>query len=428
VRRLREEEGWTVVSAMLVGIVVLGLGLAVMATVDVQSRQSGVERAKEGAFQLAESALNNTTLQLTRTWPTSTSTAYPLCTQASSPSSTCIGSSLAPNFTGTSGTAPRGGTDFNSTPTFTTRILDDMGGPSYYSESLVGTAPAYDANADGYVWVRSNSAVAGHTSVLVQLVGQGQVRQETLPKNAITAGFFKTTNTGKKVIVDAKGTSAVAGNIAARCATSAPSAANSCLGYDPTKGQLSPASAWKASYVDGNTTPTASNRSALGSAALARLKQRAITLGTYYAAGSCPSSLTGPVLPDGTRALIYVENANCSYSGGTFNSAALPGVVIFGAGTLTLGGSATYNGLIYMANGQGTAPSSGPCTSSYQNTVVTTTGTALIKGSIYIDKCGGYLAGASGLNFVYDANAANFVVSNGVVQAVKNSFRFISSS
>ncbi len=68
---------------------------------------------------------------------------------------------------------------------------------------------------------------------------------------------------------------------------------------------------------------------------------------TYYATG-CPSSLAG--------AFIYIENANCSYTGGSINSAAAPGVVIMGGGTLSLGGNSKYYGLIYNANSQGSNP------------------------------------------------------------------------
>jgi Tfp pilus assembly protein PilE len=424
-RRLREEEGFTVVAAMIVGIIVLGMGMALLAGVNVQSRQSGVERAKEAAFVVSESALNNTSQQLTRSWPTTTGTAYPTCTQASVPSATCTGNSLTPNYTNTNSGAPRGGVDFNSSPTYTVQVIDDLDGPNYYNESLLTRgACACDLSGatgtpDGFVWVRATSNVNGHTSVVVQLVGKGATKQVSLPLNAITAGWFATTNNGKKVIVDAKGSSAVAGNVAVRCATAAPSSSNNCLKYDPSKGQLVPASAWKASYQDGSGPPNATNRSSLDSATLLTLKQRAQSLGTYYATG-CPPSLTGQ--------LIYVENANCSYSTGTGNTQSNTGVVIFGSGTLTLAGNFVYYGLVYMANGQGTAPASGVCTSAYQNTVVTTSGTSFIKGSLFIDKCGGYAAGSSGLNFQYDSGVFAKLVTDGAVGTIKNSFRIISSS
>jgi hypothetical protein len=101
---------------------------------------------------------------------------------------------------------------------------------------------------------------------------------------------------------------------------------------------------------------------------------------------------------------------------------------VFASGTLTLAGNVTYNGVVYMANGQGSAPASGPCTSSYQNTVVSLTGTSLISGALFVDKCGGFLAGSSKANFIFDANALNNVMSNGGATTIKNGFRVISSS
>ncbi len=427
-KRLRDEGGGTIVAAMLTGVVALGLGSAVLQQVNAESSQTGAQRAREAAFQLAESALNNSALQVTRAFPTTTASAFPTCTQATTPSSRCIGTGLVTNYTNTDDGAPNGGVDFTTSPTWEVKVLDDLDGPNYYDESLLTRgAAAYDATGgtggtpNGYVWVRAKSTVGGHTYTLVSLVGQGAPRQEALPRNAITTGWFRTTNNGRKVIVNVKGNSATSGNVSVRChpATGGPKSGDPCLGYDPGKGQLSPAGAYKFDYVDGSAPPNATNRSALDPAAIARLKQRAIRLGTYYATG-CPSSLAG--------SLIYVENANCSYTTGTANTAANPGVLVFGSGTLTLGGNYTYHGVVYMANGQGSAPSSGPCTTGYQNTVVTLTGTALIQGAVFIDKCGGMLAGASGLNFVFNSNALNNVVSDGGATTIKNAFRVISSS
>jgi Tfp pilus assembly protein PilX len=428
VSRLREENGGTVVAAMLTGVIALGLGTAVLQQADSQSRQTGAERAREAAFQVAESALNNGAMQVARTFPTSSAAAFSTCTQSTSPSARCIGTALNTNFTSNDGGTPTGGVDFPSSPTWSVRVLDDLDGPSYYDESLLTRGAAgYDAAggtggaANGYVWVRSTSSVGGHSYTLVTLVGQGAPRQEILPRNAITAGWFRTTNNGKKVIVNVKGSSAVAGSVAVRChpANAGPRSGDPCLGYDPNKGQLSPAGSYKFDYVDGSAAPNATNRRSLDADALARLKARAISLGTYYATG-CPPSLTG--------SLIYVENANCSYSTGTANSAASPGVLVFASGTLSLSGNYVYNGVVYMANGQGSAPASGPCTSSYQNTVISLTGTSLINGAVFIDKCGGMLAGSSGLNFTFDSNALDKVVSNGAATTVKNGFKVVASS
>lgn len=421
-KRLRSEEGLALVPAIAAVVIVLLLGAAALATVNVQSNQSGAEREQEGSFGLAESALNSQVLQLGRTWPTSVATAYPACNQASASSTKCTGVALTSNYTVTSGGVPNGGSDFATAPAFSTRVIDDVDGPSYYNDTLATRTPtpcACDANANGSVWVRSEATVANEKSVLVSLVEQGQPLLEALPSATIIAGWFQTSNNGKKVIVDAVGTSATAGTVAVRCATG-PARNDACLGYDPDKGQLSPADAYQTNYVDGTGLPNATNRTILDAEALARLKARAVSLGTYYATG-CPSTLTG--------ALIYVENASCSYtSNSQFNSAASPGVVIFGSGTLTIGGTSDFYGLIYMANGQGTAPASGPCVPPYMNTVVSLNGNTSIHGAIMVDKCGGVSAGASGVNIQFDANVFGNVVSNGTAAGVKNSFRIIPTS
>jgi type II secretory pathway pseudopilin PulG len=418
--RLRNQDGLALIPAITTVAIVLFLGTALLAAVNVQTRQTATERAKEASFRLAESALNSSVLQVSTVWPGSSALAYGSCTQSTTPSATCPGSALAANFTAMSGGSPNGGTDFGTAPTWSLRVIDDEGGPDYYDEALATKAPTPCAcdlkgsstgTADGAVWVRAEATVQGQKSVLVSLVARGSPRLESVPRNSITAGFVQTSNSGKKVILDVKGTSAAPANVAVRCASSGPSSSDSCLGFDPSKGQLSPAGAYQASYP---------GSASLDSAALARLKERAQTAvpSTYYATGTCPPSLDG--------AFIYIENANCSYNGGAINSPAAPGVVIFGNGTLTLGGNAEYYGLIYNANSLGSAP---PCTSANQNTVVSLSGTSSIQGAVLVDKCGGVAAGSSGApNFVFDANVFANLVSNGTPSGVKGSFRIIPTS
>ena len=422
-RGLRSEDGFAIAPAMAVMVIVLALGAAVLTTVNVQSSQTRVESAQEGSFELADSALNSQILNLSRTWPTSAAP-YTTCNQATTSSTSCMGTALAPNFTTVSsaGGDPNGGTEFSSSPTWSTRVIDDVDGSGYYSDTLATQTPApcaCDGNGNGSVWVRSEATVGGRRSVLVSLVKQGEPQLEDLPTASIIAGWFNTTNNGKKIIVDAGGNSATAGVVAVRCNTG-PSKSDPCLGYDPDKGQLSPEDAYRKNYIDGTGIPNAANRKLLDADALARLKARAVSLGTYYATG-CPPTLTG--------ALVYVENptnATCSFtSNAQYNSAANPGVVIFGGGQLSLAGTSDYYGLIYMANRQGTAPASGPCTSAFQNPVVNLGGDTGVHGAILVDMCGGVNAGASGTNITFDANVFNNVISNGAAGAVKNSFRII---
>ena len=45
-QRLRNESGWAVVTAIMVTLVMLGVGLAALAVVDNQQKQSGNERIR----------------------------------------------------------------------------------------------------------------------------------------------------------------------------------------------------------------------------------------------------------------------------------------------------------------------------------------------------------------------------------------------
>lgn len=418
---LRNERGLALVPAIMTIAIVMTLGTALLAAVNVQTHQTATERAKEASFRLAESALNSAVLQLTRTWPTSAATAYPPCNQSSTPSATCQGTSLALDYTALSGGKPAGGTDFGTAPTWSSRVIDDLGGADYYDDALSTQSPAPCAcdlkgsaagTSDGSVWVRTQASVGGQTSALVSLVAMNQPTLLPFPRNSVTAGFLRTTNSGKKVIADVKGVSATPGKIAVRCSGTTPAPGNSCLGWDQSKGQVSPSTSYQSGFVDDTGTSNT-----ISSASLAQLKARAQSMvpSTYYATG-CPASLTG--------ALIYIESANCSYaSNSTFNSAAAPGMVVLGSGSLSFGGSATYYGLIYNANTTGSSP---PCTSANQNVAVSTGGNSKIQGAIAVDKCGGVSLGSSGSpNFKYDSNVFANAVVTGSAAGVKGTFRIL---
>lgn len=69
-RRLaRSDEGWVVVTAIVLMSIMVGLGLAVFATADTQSQQSGQERVRESAFNLAEGLLQAESVVLQNNWP-----------------------------------------------------------------------------------------------------------------------------------------------------------------------------------------------------------------------------------------------------------------------------------------------------------------------------------------------------------------------
>src|SRR4029079_19700691 len=111
-----------------------------------------------------------------------------------------------------------------------------------------------------------------------------------------------------------------------------------------------------------------------------RFKERAITEGTYFAAGTCPSGaaqLTG--------AVVFVERCIASYphtsgystpcnvpagmDNNCINPTNRPGLLIWQCGTVAMTGNQTFYGIVYMVNNsdgtcQGWSALSGNCNSS----------------------------------------------------------------
>jgi len=67
--RARNEDGVVLVSAIILLVVILAMGLALLLFGDNQQRASAREQASETAFNLAEAALNAQVGQLSSRWP-----------------------------------------------------------------------------------------------------------------------------------------------------------------------------------------------------------------------------------------------------------------------------------------------------------------------------------------------------------------------
>ena len=388
--RLAREEGWALVTAIAMMAMMMGIGLSGFAYVDGQQRQSAVERHRESALNLGEGVLGAETFLVARNWPGSQSAQFPrFCTNATTSDPRCpdpaaVGRAFATGDYGGSSwvvsVRDNGGAsstyyDYSSDDDLDASDSDDDVADDADDIGDTGTdgQPTYDANADGRVWVRAQATVQGRRRTLVALVGVDEL-VERFPRNPITAGKFVTTNSGRKVIVDTKGPSAASSPISVRCATRT----DTCLGYDQSKGQVSP---------DNTLLALADGGQSLSDEALDRLRQRAAAIGSYYA--TCPSNPSGE--------LVFVESGDCRYppvTGPCCNSAAAPGVLVIARGSLLLEGNLEFHGVIYMANKQGSDAAN----------VVELGGTALVKGSIAIDGSGGLTAGSSGTNVIYDEN------------------------
>ena len=71
VKRLRGEEGMAMVMALMIMVVLMGLGAALLLTANSQQHQAGNQQSSESAYALAEAALNAQVFQLSLEWPTS---------------------------------------------------------------------------------------------------------------------------------------------------------------------------------------------------------------------------------------------------------------------------------------------------------------------------------------------------------------------
>lgn len=152
-----EEGGWALVTAIVLMTLMMATGLTTFAYVDTQQSESRKERTRESAFNYAEAALNAQIFSLSREWPgvgaPASNSTYPACDQTVSnvrcPSATTL-AALFPSVDTGAGT------------TYATPIRDNIdhelpGAPNFYSDALVATAPAYDANGDGKLWVRAEA-------------------------------------------------------------------------------------------------------------------------------------------------------------------------------------------------------------------------------------------------------------------------------
>jgi hypothetical protein len=138
-----------------------------------------------------------------------------------------------------------------------------------------------------------------------------------------------------------------------------------------------------------------------------QLKARAIADGKYFA--TCP-----PSWPTGT--VVWIESGNCSYSSNsTVNSQTQPGLLLVNNGTLTLGGTGDYWGVIYCVNAQG---SNGP--------VLSLNGSGTLHGGVFVDGQGIVVAGGtSNTNIKYEDSALSAVKGYGSAGLIQNTWREI---
>jgi hypothetical protein len=296
--------------------------------------------------------------------------------------------------------------------TWQTTVRDNgtTGTANFYSDPLVQAQPAYDANHDGQLWVRANATAKGKTRTIVALV-RAEQQDEDIPHAALITGRLDISNMGNKTIIDASAGGGMPTAIV-RCVP-ALLELSPCLGHPmgvpPIGGTLAALTTFLGRQLSPNTTTTGyGGGPAMTPEARARLKATAIADGTYYATG-CPSSLTGHV--------VYIESGNCVYdSNAVYNTPADPGLVLMASGTLYLGGTTIFNGVIYHAN---TANTTGP--------VLQLQGNTNIIGGVLVDGNATTIAGSSKVNIQLFPTAFRAVRSYGSAGIIQNTWREIRS-
>ena len=447
IQRYGNQDGFVVVTAIIVMTLMLSIGLAAYAIVDTQQSQSRQQRERESSFNITEGALTAQGVNLPATWPSSNATGVPYpaeCTQASTdsrcPTAAQIAASfnasefsgcVAPNcswrvrvrdngtfLTGTSTPA-----ETNNPPKDYTSVTD--GAACRNSDgSLVSpsTTPCtYDANGDNQLWVRADGVVRGRKRQIVALL-KLEAFPESFPHSVILAGSIAIIPNGNQTYVQTNGSSPIV-----RCnpTGSEPDPSGDCLAYDTSKPQVSPDSS--------QSVP--SSPPALTSAALARFRDTAARSSTCGATHNqpclkTPSNDNECKDIDIAGAPVYIEptnpNVRCKIASNTnINALGNYGFLIMTDGILDLSGTITYFGVLYHTNGCSADEGTGcadsiatPCKEPIQ-----TSGGLSITGAVAIDGCGKFRFGSTNGVLSYDANAFATIESNGVAGLVQNTWR-----
>ncbi len=406
--RLRSEEGWTVVTAVLVMMMMMTFGLAAYSIVDTQTAESKGERNRESSFNLSEGALQQQGYVLGFNWPAA-APGYTDCSFGPAVNVTPPGQCPQPaNLVGGNFSQA----DFAQGVSWTTVVRDNRTGGampvnSDVYDSTVNTTACqgtttvpcrWDSNRDGKLWVRARGTVRGKTRDLVALLKRERLTED-FPRVTVKSDYFRTTNNGNKVIIDSTG-----GQIVTRCQYVPPG--KPCADYEASKGQVTP----EGSIVQEppQTAPT------MDDAKLARFKATAAssTPPGYYT--SCPTSLAGPV--------VYIDvpaGTHCTLSSSVvWNSPGEPGLVIMPQGRMSLTGGSTFHGVLYFANKE-----------NYTGYVLSLGGNAEVIGGVIIDNGGGIEVGSSGSggsngpNVKFSANAFGALATFGTAGLIQNTWR-----
>lgn len=413
-KRLENESGWALLTALVVLALMSAIGLATLAWVDTQTNASRQERTRDSAYNLAEGVLGEEAYLLVNYPPASSGFAYPDCTWSTgqagatrtggTAASVCF-NPAALNSTFTSNP------DYATGVTWTTRVRDNWGTQTcqegggsncsyFYDRSSANTQPypacssggcySWDANGDNEVWIVATAKVRGKTHTLVELVRVDK-HPIGIPNSVLIAGYVDFQN--KHTSVDSNGSA-----VDMRCASTD---GTNCV--DST--HIEPSGSIVYGYPGQNVLQT-SDITAL----VARAKQES----SYYT--SCPTDPPGSLV-----VVMGTSSTQCDWSSLPATSPSRFGTYIQLNGQLRLTGTNSYYGLIYMGNSSVPGFAVGaPRTDDvyYDN------GNATIQGSLMVDGPGGaHIGNGAQSAMSFDSRAFTNLWSYGNQNIVKGSFR-----
>jgi Tfp pilus assembly protein PilX len=431
---LRREDGWVIVIAMALMIIMLGVGLGIASLADTQIKQSNTDRLRESALNLAEGALTAQQYRLPYDWPSSSTKAFPAqCPDTANPTnSQCPTTANLIGAAGLFSSDANGGAEFvQNQPTWVTRVRDNnavypASGWNDYT-TATDTNARWDSNGDNRMWVRADgwigrcAATPARTATCKRRSVVGLVNlenfQEQLPSDVLrTGGFTITPNSNQHTYVcvygvDSQGncllSSATGSQVTVRCTPVPPldpSPSGTCEGY--ASNQIQPNIVQSGGIAVPPYMPTAQLNRFINSAMIAGTYCRhGVTPGI---AGFCPTGNGN--CPDFTKAppgAIVVSDPDshlttCDYTGNnTYNVA----IFIMTDGEVTFGGQTVFNGIIYHTNGcspSNPSPNDGTnCPNAFANVgtklnaQVSIQGTARVNGAISVDGLGFTVLGSS---------------------------------
>ena len=236
-QRLADDQGWVLVSATILTLLMLSIGLVMTGLIDNDSRRTREQRERESSLNVDEGVLSAQTLVMQTVWPSSANndpvTGRPLyypttCTSSSPLDTRCPDAqSLVAANSGAPASAVFANVDQLNNVSWATKVRDNGGAlETAYDAAKADnaqpgcvvpaglasrTACTYDANKDRELWVQSQAIVRGKPRNVVARVRLEQLA-ERVPQTGLVAGALSITNNGNHggtPIIDATGSQVV---------------------------------------------------------------------------------------------------------------------------------------------------------------------------------------------------------------------------